>query len=180
MEIDRIVRIVTEIDIRPIGQIIGLIAVTISVFSYQAKTKNKILFLQVVSNSLNIVHYLLIQGYSGFYIKIVAVIRDSFLIEKEKHKKLNSKLFLYLFIIAYLLIAIFTYDRLTSIFVLFAVLVYTIIIWDGNEKSVRVAAVITCMLWLAYNVSVRSYPNMLSNAITLISAFIALIRRKEK
>ncbi|HHW69074.1 MAG TPA: YgjV family protein [Tenericutes bacterium] len=73
-----------------ISQIIGLLAFIISLMAYHQKTKTKIFTNMIISNFLNIIHYLMLGTFSGCITKVLAIIRDSFIIFKDKNEKLNN------------------------------------------------------------------------------------------
>ena len=82
-----------------IAQIIGFIAFFFSLIAFHKKKKNKILSNMIISNVLNLIHYLLLGAYSGCVTKVLAIIRDNFIILKDKNKKLSSNIYLLLFIL---------------------------------------------------------------------------------
>ena len=71
-----------------LSQIIGFIAFAFALIAYHRKKKKKILGNMVISNILNLFHYLLLEAYSGCITKVLAIIRDCFIIIS------NTKLFL--------------------------------------------------------------------------------------
>ena len=56
-----------------IAQVIGFVAFIISLLAYHIKKKSKILGSMVISNILNLVHYLLLDAYSGCITKVMAI-----------------------------------------------------------------------------------------------------------
>ena len=77
-----------------VAQIIGFIAFVISLIAYHRNKKEKILGNMIISNILNLVHYLLLEAYSGCATKVMAIARDCFIIIKKKNKVLSSNVFL--------------------------------------------------------------------------------------
>lgn len=157
-----------------ISQFIGLIAFIISLFAFHRKSRKKIFSTMILSNLLNTVHYLLLNAYSGCITKVIAVVRDSFIIAKDSNKFLRRKIFLIIFILVYIICAYFTYNNILSIFPIFAATIYLIFIWDGNELKIKKIAFLTCFLWLVYNIYVLSIPGIISNVISIISDYIAI------
>ena len=161
-----------------IAQVIGIIAFIISNISYHRKNKKDILTSVVISNVLNLLHYLLLQAYSGCVTKILAIFRDSFIILKDKNKKLTKIWFLLMFIVLYLIALIITYNGVLSIFPLIAAIIYMIVEWNGNSIAIKKIAFICYFLWLIYNIFVFSIVGIVSNVISIISTLIALINEK--
>lgn len=162
-----------------IAQIIGFLAFIISLIAYHRKKKSRILGDMVISNILNLVHYLLLGAYSGCVTKVIAIIRDSFIIAKGKNKKLSSYCFLAIFIIAYIVCSIVIYKGILSLFPLIAAIIYIVPIWNGNEKTIKKTAFFCYFLWLGYNIFVFSIAGIVSNVVSIISTFIAMINESK-
>lgn len=163
-----------------IAQIIGFIAFVISLIAYHRNKKEKILGNMIISNVLNLIHYLLLGAYSGCATKVMAIARDSFIIIKKKNKRLSSNIFLVIFILLYIVVGIFTYNGILSIFPIIAATIYIIPVWNGNEKIIKKTAFFCYFLWLIYNVFVFSIAGIISNAISIISTFIPIKNTKSE
>ena len=161
-----------------VAQIIGFVAFIFSLIAFHRKNKNKILGNMIISNVLNLIHYLLLGAYSGCITKVLAIIRDNFIILKDKNKKLSSNIYLILFILIYIIAGIFTYNGIISLLPLMAALIYIIFIWNGKEITNKKVAFGTYFLWLIYNIFVLSIPGIISNVVSIISTFIAIINYK--
>lgn len=109
----------------------------------------------------------------------MAIIRDLFIIAKGKNKKLSSYWFLALFIIAYIVCSIFTYKGILSLFPLLAAIIYIVPIWNGNEKTIKKTAFFCYFLWLGYNIYIFSIAGIVSNVVSIISTFIAMINENK-
>lgn len=163
-----------------VSQVIGFAAFAISILAYHKNKKEKILGSMVVSNILNLIHYLLLGAYTGFITKIIAIFRDSFIILKDKNKKYNKSIFLYIFIIIYITVSIITYKNIWSLFPLVAAIIYLIPILNGNKKMVKQTALLCYFLWLAYNIFILSLAGIISNIVSIISTGIAVYSEKNK
>lgn len=162
-----------------IAQIIGFFAFAISLFAYHRKDKKTILGNMIISNILNLIHYLLLGAFSGCVTKLLAIFRNYFIILKEKYPKLSNVIYLMVFIIVYVIATIFTYNSILSILPLLAAMIYIIFIWNGNEIKIKKTAFFCYFLWLVYNIFVLSIAGILSNIIAIISTFIAIINYKK-
>ncbi len=157
-----------------VSQVIGFVAFAISILAYHKNKKGKILGNMVISNILNLIHYLLLGAYTGSITKIIAIFRDSFIILKDKNNKYNKSIFLYIFIVVYITVAIITYKDIFSLLPLLAAIIYLIPTWNGSKKIVKRTAFICYFLWLAYNIFVFSLAGIVSNRVSLISTGIAV------
>ena len=159
-----------------VAQIVGLMAFIVSLVAYQQKNKKDILLTMVISNIINLIHYIMLNAYSGAMTKLVAILRDSFIVGKDKYKQLKSLLFLIVFILIYIFILIYTYNGLLSVFPIIAALIYLIPTWFGNSKTVKKTALFCYLLWLVYNIFVLSIAGIISNIISIISIIISIKR----
>lgn len=155
-------------------QIIGFIAFIISLIAYQREKKRDILICMVLSNVVNLIHYFLLGAYSGCITKLIAILRDSFIVLKEKNKKLSNILFLIIFILVYICVSIYTFTNILSLFPLIAAIIYIIPTWFGNSKTVKITALICYLLWLTYNIYVLSIAGIIANVVSIISIIIGL------
>ncbi len=162
-----------------ISQIIGFIAFIFSLIAYHRKNKKDILTNMVLSNILNLVHYLLLGAFSGCITKLLAIFRDYFIILKEKYSKLSNIFYLFLFIILYILATLFTYNGILSVLPLISAIIYIIFIWNGDEIKIKKVAFFCYFLWLVYNIFVISISGIISNVISIISTLIAIINMKQ-
>lgn len=162
------------------SQIFGTCGFIISLIAYHRKTKKKILRNMVLSNILNLIHYLLLGAYSGCITKVLAIARDSFIIKKEKNPKLSKSIYLYIFILLYVLASIFTYKGILSLLPLLAAFIYFVYVWNGNEYKIKKVGFLTNFLWLAYNIYILSVVGIITHIISTISTYIALINYKKE
>lgn len=163
-----------------ISQIIETVVLIIALYAYHLKTKKKIFKTMCIANVLDILHYLFLDAFSGSFTKIMALIRNIFILKKEDNKKLNSNLFLLLFIIIYIILAIFTYKNIYSLLPFSAAIIYMIVVWNGNELKIKKIAFLCYFLWLVYNISVFSIMGIASNMIALVSTYIAYYNYKKE
>ena len=161
-----------------IAQIIGFVAFLVSLITYHKKSKTGILNNALISNSLKLIHYLLLGAYSGCVTKVIAIVRDVFIIMKVKYSYLNSKVFLYLFVLLYIIVSVITFDVIISLLPILAALSYIVVIWDGDVDKIRKVALIGYLLWLGYDFFVFSIGGILSNVVSILSVGVAIYNDK--
>lgn len=159
--------------------LIPIIGFLISLTVYHQKTKGKILFRSIICNLISIIHYSLLSGYSAVFVKVIAIIRDNTMILKDKHKFLNNKYILYLLLMIYIVIGVFTYKGLLSIFSIIPAFIYTIAIWQNSLDKIKKVAFLSFIFWIIYNLSVKSYSGMIFNIINMISILYAIYKDKK-
>ena len=163
-----------------ISQVLGICGFIVSLIAFHRKEKKTILKTSILSNILDLIHYILLGAYSGAITKVLAMLRNYFVILKERHPKLSNIFYLIMFIILYLLASVITYDGILSVLPLLAALIYVIVLWNGNEQQVRIAAFFGYFLWLTYNIFVLSIAGIISDVVSIISVFIAISNNRHK
>ena len=162
------------------SQIIETVAIIITLASYHFKTKKNIFKGMCLANIFEITHYLFLNAYSGCFTKVVALARNIFIIEKDKNKKLNNKIFLMLFIGIYIILSVLTFNSIYSILPFIAAITYMIVVWNGNELQVKKIAFICYFLWLAYNIFIFSVAGIISSICGIVSTYIAYKNYKKE
>ena len=162
------------------AQIIGMIALFISLKAYHKKDKESILDSLIVSNCLNFVHYIMLGAPGGYCTKALAIIRDSFVLEKRKHPRLTGIIYLYIFIFIYLVFMYLSYTGIISILPFIASMYYLIGIWEADELRFKKVALYSFVPWLIYNICVLSISGVISNMLSIISTEIAIKHHKKK
>ena len=161
-----------------ISQILALISFILSLFAYYRKKKKDIMLTMIFSNFLNLIHYVILDATSGYLTKILAIIRDFFVVIKEKYKW-KSNFYLIFFVLVYIIIWVITYENIYSLLPLLAALIYIISIWNWNELIIKKSAFLTYFLWLIYNIFVWSIVAIIANVISIISSFIAILKHQD-
>lgn len=162
-----------------LSQIIELVALIITLISYHLDTKKKIFKVMCFANILDIIHYMILDAYSGCFTKVIALFRNIFIIKKDNNK-FNNMFALIVFLILYITLSILTYNGIISLFPFIAAIVYMIVVWDGDEINVKLIAFVCYIFWLIYNIFVFSIVGIISNIISLISTYIAYYNFKYK
>ena len=67
-----------------VSQIIELLALTVTLYSYHLKTKKEIFRSMCIANVLDITHYFFLNAYSGSFTKMIALIRNVFILKKRR------------------------------------------------------------------------------------------------
>ena len=133
------------------SQIAGFIAFALSLIAYHQKEKKKIFQTMMVANILDIIHYILLDAYSGFITKIIALIRNEIIIVKEKNKKFNNLIVLIALFIIYLVSCVSNIISLIALFLLFLNSTNVILIWINTANNTTISIYIGLMLALLVN-----------------------------
>lgn len=159
-----------------IAQFIGTLAIIITAYALQLNKKNKILVCQIISNTLYLIQYFLLDALTASGASLISIFRGSILFYYDKTNKKKSKLILLCIILAIFIMTILTYKDYFSIIAFFASFLYTLGIWQNNLKLFRKIALITPILWFIYNIHVSAYISIFASCMEFISAVIAIYR----
>lgn len=155
------------------AQFIGVEALLLLLISYKKKETNKMLILQVISSFLYIIHYLLLGAYSGFLICTLDFIRD-IMYYKSSHDKL-----IFLFMCPfYLAVGFLNYTYIVDLLPIAASLsdAYSL---TKYKVYVLIVSIITCILWIGYDIAYKSYSGVLTSVIIIISNLSILLFDKQ-
>lgn len=153
-----------------LAQFFSFIAWVILIFSFWKNKNNKILYLQVISCIFFALNYIFIGAWTGLFVVIFEMIRDLLYIKLSDDMKIFIST-----IPVYIIIGIFCYDGVLSLFsVLAAINDGYSLVYTGNKLVFL--AIITYILWFVYDISCNNYINAFAEIIVIISNVIILIR----
>ena len=155
-----------------ISQIFAFSALIVSLVAFHRKKKVDLLKTSLIGNVLDIIHYLLLGAYNGCLTKILAFLRNSFVIYKDK-RRIKSEVYLVVFLALYIAVSIYTYKNVFSILPSISAIIYLIALWYGDELLIKRVGCFGYFLWLLYNIFVFSVVGIISNIVSIISTFIA-------
>ena len=72
--------------------------------------------------------------------------------------------------------SILTYSGLISLLPMIAVVLYSFALWYGNLKIIRITEVISCSLFIIYNIKVSAITGLIATFIEMLAAIIAIYK----
>lgn len=156
-----------------IAQLFGIIALLILIMSFQKNKKDTLLKYQIFSSLLFALQYLFLNAISGCLMNLMTVVRNLI------YKKFKDKIpivYLILIIICMIILSLIFYKGIISLFPTLAVILYSIALWQTNLTITRVTEVISCSLFIIYNVQVLAISGLLSTIIEMLSVIIAIYK----
>lgn len=150
----------------------GMIALFILILSFQKNQKSLLLKYQTISSFLYAVQYAFLKGYTGYLMNLTCAARNYIF---NKYKKVP----IYWLVIIVILMVLFsrvTYVGIISLLPMFAVIFYTIATWYGNLKIIRCTEVISCSLFIIYNINVVAITGLIATIVELIATLVAIYR----
>jgi len=155
---------------------LGIFALIFYGFSFQAKTKENLLLMQVVSNVFATVQYLLTMAFTGAIQTLLGVIRGIVFYFYKKRGLNPNKTMLIIFELAIIFGTVLTWDSLLSCLPLAGMTANLYGQWQNDMKLIRIFAVVSAVLWSVYAFYTGVYTAMLTELLKIISSLIGLWR----
>lgn len=156
-----------------IAQIIGIIALIVLMISFQKNTKEKLLKYQMVSSFLYAIQYLFLGAYTGCLMNFTCMVRN-YIFNRYKNKVPIYYLIIVILIMIFL--SMLTYSGLISLLPMIAVVLYSCALWYGNLKIVRITDIISCLLFIIYNIKVLAITGLIATFIEMLATIIAIYK----
>lgn len=163
------------------SQIFTIAMYVLLAITYYVKDRKKVLIISFLSLIANALAYVLLNAYTGLAMCIVALFRNVyFLIDEKKNGKSEKigKKDIIVLIILYIIIAIstiFTYEGFLSLLSVFATMLYTYSVWQKKTLIYKFCGIPVGILWVLYNLYVKSIFGVILEGILLISSFTGYI-----
>ena len=148
--------------------------------SVQFKEKKNILLMQTFASMFYAVSYFMLGAYSGFVTEIIEQCKDLVFYKYEKNNLNIPFIFLIIFVIGLIVVAVVTYNGFYTLMPLVINLMYFISSYFKNPKYIRIVMIIGAILWIYYNFSVGAFVIIIGNVFEIISASISLVRFRDK
>ena len=165
-----------------LSQVFIIINYILLVISYQSKNRRCILILNIFSLTSSCISYIFLNAKTGIAMAIVSIIRNIiFILNNEENDKITKKdigilLFIYSLCI---ILAIFTYETSLSLMSVFATMLYTYSVWQKSTKVYKYLGAPICLIWIIYNIYIKSLFGFILEFILMISSIIGLIKENK-
>jgi hypothetical protein len=164
-----------------LGNIIALIAASLSVVIGIIKSKKKVLFTQTIQYITYATADFILGGITGAITNLIGIFRNV-LCYKEKLSKIIIAIII---LISIILTLIFNNLGFIGLLPLFNNIVYTIFINVKDEFKFKILILTQMILWLIYDLTIKAYTSAIFEVITIISCIITgyqiyINRKKEK
>lgn len=156
-----------------IAQIIGIVALIVLMLSFQRNEKRVLLKYQTISSLLYAIQYVFLEAYTGSLMNLTCMARN---IIFNKYKNRVPIYWLIIIVALMVVFSLLTYNGIISLLPMFAVILYSIAVWYGNLKVIRITEVISCSLFIIYNIRVLAITGLIATIIELMAAVIAIYK----
>ena len=159
-----------------IAQLISILTALFAVLSMQMKKMKYVLITQILANLLAASTYLLLNGFSGAGISLIAILQLVVVYIYNVKKVEVHKPVIGIFIGLYAIFSIVNYKTIIDFFPFLAALCFALGISQKEAKSFRVFGIINPLCWLVYDIFTHAYVNVLIRVAIFISSLVAMIR----
>ena len=160
-----------------IAQIIGILAVTTYLLSYQLKQRKHIIVVNATGSALYVLQYVLLGALEGAAIDVFAALGA--IIAHNKDKKFIAKhkvLVIVLLNLAFLATGVVLYKNIFSLFPIAGAMLQTSALWLTCEKKIRLVSFLGTPFWLIYNFTCQAYGSAFGSILCIISIGSAIYR----
>lgn len=162
-----------------LSQVLAIIYYILFGLTYYMKDKRVILILGIISIFIHGISFILLGGFTAAAMSLVAVFRNILFILEDKNGQIN-KISLYILYLITVISGILTYNNIFSLLPIMAVILYTYSVWQPNVKKYKLLGIVTGILYLIYNIYLRSIFGILMEFILTLCSFIGFIRDNKK
>ena len=166
------------------AQILGIVALIFTVASFFTKKRIVFIFLNLAMNFVAGIQFICLDSWSGGFVCIFAAFRYIIYMLKEKNKFFSKIYVPILFIIANIIISIFTYEIWYDIFPAISGVSLCITAWFDNVKVLKIGSLAVCPIWFVYDILVYAWTGLLMEVVTfvvtLIIFIVSLIQEKKQ
>ncbi len=169
-----------------ISQIFAILMYALLASTYYLKNRKAVLTINILSMVAQAISFICLKAYTGLAMDIVAIIRNIvFMIDEKKNGKSeqNTKKDVIILVALYLitiLLSIFTYNGLPSLFSVFGTFLYTYSVWQKNTNTYKLFGIPTSMSWIAYNIYIKSIFGGILEGIVLLCSGVGYLLAKRK
>ena len=159
-----------------IVQVLGLVTVLLTIFSFFQKEKWKMMLLLSVTNAVMVTTYILCGQLLGGILVVGALIRTLVYFFYSKYNKSPEPIVMVLFEIYCMVISILLFSSPVDLLMIMNILVVTYTTWQNNMRILRFGYVFSSAMLITYDIMIGAYVTAISEVIMLISVIVSLIK----
>lgn len=169
-----------------ISQIFAILMYALLASTYYLKNRKTVLIINILAMIAQAISFICLKAYTGLAMDIVAIIRNIvFMIDEKKNGKQeqNTRKDIVILVVLYLitiLLSIFTYNGLPSLFSVLGTFLYTYSVWQKNTNTYKLLGIPTSMSWIAYNIYIKSIFGGILECIVLLCSGIGYLLARRK
>lgn len=155
------------------AQAVGAISLVMTVIAFQTNKRSTLIKLQTASILVYALHFLLLGAFAGMALSLITALRNYSYGFSDKRQ--TSIWWPIVFAGIFTLATFLTWEGWTSLLLLVASLTGVYSYWQTNPKIIRWLE-LTSLLWIVYNIQVRSLPGVVYEVLILSSVLLGIYR----
>ena len=166
-----------------LAQTIGIIAMIVAIFSFQQRTQKKIVLFQFVSSILFSTHFFMIGAVTGGILNAIGIVRAAIFAKRDTKAWAAHPVWIYIFSVVFVGVYALNVTVLLkepNLFIellpVIGMVATTIAFRMKKAAHVRIFSLISSPLWLIYNIVNFSLGGLLTEAFSLCSIIIGMLR----
>ena len=148
-----------------LSQIIGGIVAVIVFLSMQTKNITRVMLCQIGCNALGMLSYVLLGGFSGCGIYLIATVRSLVFFFLRKYDKREPMWINIVFIISYIACSVLTYETVRDIVPMIAAVLCALGLIQKKTTNYRIIMFLNGATWIVYDVIISAFTMLASKAI---------------
>ena len=158
-----------------IGQVFSIVATVITIFSYQCRSKNKIVGMQILSTICLATSYCLLGASQGFYLNIVGSIRNICLFFQPKTGRIRyySGVF---FATATLVVGLIFFESPIDLLMIIALVINSYALSAFSAQALRYSILLTSALITVYAILFVNVGAICNETLSIASAAVGILR----
>lgn len=161
-----------------IAKTIGYIALFEGVFIFVSKKRSKIIILKFISDFLWAINHFLLKAYSGAFLFVSGMARETVFFFRGKYKWANSKLWLILFLILSIISPLLKWQGVVTILPAIGTIFAVFGFYSQRTMVTKSLNLVGQLLWLIYAICIMNYQNAFSSLLGILSGLIGIINEK--
>lgn len=160
-----------------LSQLVGFLAVTTFILSYQLKKRKNIIIVNATSSILYVLQYIMLGAFEGAVLDMLSAIAT--IVAHNKDKKFIATHIKSVFAVIYLAIVISgltLYKNVFSLCPIIGAILQTGAFWINEERKIRIVSFLSAPFWLVYNIASYAYGSVAGNILCMISIGTAIYR----
>ncbi len=164
-----------------IGQILGILALIVTIICYQLNSQKKMLAAQIIAATLFTVNLALLGGMSGALLNIHGICRCLTFYQRGRYKWAdNTTFWVWFYSIAAVICVALTYKSPLDIFPLVGQIFTTISFAQKDAAKVRLFTLPSPPCWFIYHLSTGNIGGTLNEIFVICSIFVGMFRLDRK
>ena len=164
------------------SQIFVVISYVLLSTTYSLKNRNSILVFNMFSILFNCLSYAFLSAWLGFFMMVIAIIRNIVFVFQNKGDKqditTSDWITLGVLYLISIIFAVISFDGIWSLLSVAATMLYTFSVWQKSTKVYKFIGIPVSLLWIFYNIYVKSLFGIVCELVVLICVSINLLKNK--